>query len=508
MGKRRLKKAGLFATIAALMLMGKATQKSSTENTDQQKDKTEIAPPQKSVKNSTLDVPFFVDTLDVAPSALAFCSGTQIVRYFVENDARYSFNLSIISHENKHRDNVLKGLRALKLSPLQYAKMCMHDEISASMCELLTLRYEYLAAQDKQAYLEKAKNGKFGYYFHAVAEGRISPERQDEKHREAEWRFIAQETKAWWMRVYAPIYLPSIMRMTERYLERMNPDTPDEIHNLNYQKVSEIAYNIGGVDFGKYMGNDIQISDEQISMIDKVGHINLLEGNKKEYYSRIKAQINRLKEKGHPLSQEMLSHIFLAEGLKTTLKGIDGDILKAHPDMVTACYERIKAQLSSSPKASKFFNSIISHQKALIFPLKTELSKDLLSEIYTHRKTDLTQIIQNFNTPSYPYFMPGNMLNSFEDEMLKTNLSFMRHLSKKESQEAAPAQAQPPKKSRKSPKQTITAPDFSQPILTNATPEQTEQIYQAIRDFYNIPVELRGCDLKQQALYYQRQKTK
>ena len=73
-------------------------------------------------------------------------------------------------------------------------------------------------------------------------------------------------------------------------------------------------------------------------------------------------------------------------------------------------------------------------------------------------------------------------------------------------QPAAPATKQIPP--RKSEPQTMRIPNFSQPILTGATSEQTKEIYQSIQDFNNIPCELKGCDLAKQALYYKKQQTK
>ncbi len=67
------------------------------------------------------------------------------------------------------------------LTPMQYACMRIDDEISASICELLTLRFEYLAAQsseEKQKIVKFANQRRFNYYFDAVEAGKIHPEKQ------------------------------------------------------------------------------------------------------------------------------------------------------------------------------------------------------------------------------------------------------------------------------------------------------------------------------------------
>ena len=115
----RLKKAGFIATIAAMSLFGSGCQKQNSDNNVPKKPRTERLPSIPNVTQPTIDISFTVDTLDRPSGALAFCSRAQIVRNFVENDDRFSLNLSILAHENKHRDNFLKGLRSLKLSPLQ-----------------------------------------------------------------------------------------------------------------------------------------------------------------------------------------------------------------------------------------------------------------------------------------------------------------------------------------------------------------------------------------------------
>ena len=129
----------------------------------------------------------------------------------------------------------------------------MHDEISANICELLTLRFEYLAADNKNDIIQKYKTSKHAAYFCAIEKQLIFPEKNDAASREQEWQFIAQQTRKMWMKHLEPHYRPGISRMISRYINRMNKNIPADQQNKNYDKVLNIAYNIGGINFGKYL---------------------------------------------------------------------------------------------------------------------------------------------------------------------------------------------------------------------------------------------------------------
>lgn len=506
--RKNLKRAAYFAVLGTLLLAGESQFNTTSENSAK-KDKTEVAPPSPRVTDPLVKINYNVDTLDTAKGTLAACFGTKIIRYFVPGNNAYGLSLSIMAHENKHRENALKGLRQLKLSPEQYFKMCVHDEISASMCELLTLRYEYLAATDKKAFLEEKAKGKFKFYFQAVKDGKINPEAKDAKSRDEEWAFIATETRKWWMQVFEPIYTPKIKRMVENYINRMDPNTPLEEQNCEYKKVFEIAYNIGGVDFGKYLDKDIEFSDDEIDIFDKVGYVNVLQGKRKEYYSRISARVNKIKTEGYEMSPEILTHVFLAEGLKMALNGIDAEIIKDDPEVVTMCYEEIKYQLKNSKKT--IFSYMNEQEKgAFVFAPIHQMSPELISELYSYKDIDLSKLIEDRDLSLFfnVYKFSNLSYQTGNEKELQEKLNAMRSSSrpeKAETQDAPSSSSEPP---RRSEKQTISVPNFSEPILTDAAPEQTEEIYAMVRRFNNIPEALKGCDLQKQALYYKNRKSK
>ncbi len=144
------------------------------------------------------------------------------------------------------------------------------------VCELLTLRFEYLAAQspeEKQKIVKFANQRRFNYYFDAVEAGKIHPEKTDSLNREQEWKFIAQETEKMWMENLWPIYRPGITRMVERYLGRIPANLSQKQTDKNYRKARQIAYNIGGVNFLQYLPERNSIPDKALKMMDGIGQM-------------------------------------------------------------------------------------------------------------------------------------------------------------------------------------------------------------------------------------------
>ncbi len=502
-----------YVAIPAVLIAGKNFSSPKTDTIDKRVVPTEdvrsvkVADKPDSVKSATKEIVFQTDTLDVPPFAAMYHANNEIIRNFVPGHSGYWLNLSTLAHEQKHKDNYNKKLRRQKLTPMQYAKMCMHDEISANICELLTLRYEYLAAdtpEAKSAVIQKYEKGRFGYYFQAVEDGKIFPEKKDAKSRRDEWAFIAQETQKMWMERLAPVYLPSITRMVERYLDRYSPNTPQIQTDCGYSNVLKIAYNIGGVDFGKYMKSDIEISDETLALVQQVSSIDIGKGSKKEYFQRIKSNMNRLKQKGYPLSTGVVSHLYLAEGMKTALKGIDKELLLQHPHVITACYNKMCQQISKSKEAKDLFKMTVSDNQ--LQKVETSVSKEVLADIYMHKDINLSEVVVGFNPLLIETGLFWNAM-SVSDIFLQHELENMRNCSVSEKSAGNTSTAQTTKP-RRSEKMSLLAPDFSQPILVAATTQQEQEIYAAINSFNEIPKVMRGCDLEAQAEYLKAQNKK
>lgn len=469
------------------------------------------------------DIVYQTDTLAVPPFANSYCYGTTIIRNFVPDHKGYELELAILVHEQKHADNYSKGFRSLQMTPSQYAKLCAHDEISANLCQLLTLRYEYLGAPTPEArkdVINKYKKTKFSYYFEAIEKGIIFPESREEVDKKQEWSFIYNETSKMWMRDLWPRYLPSITGMVERYLNRCNPDVSEAVQKKGYEKALKIMYgNIGGVDFRKYMEKDIDLDNHTFEMMDDFVKVNVFKGDKKEYLEGVRKQISTIKKKYGKLTPEIIEHIYVAEGMKSALKDIDENLLKKNPAVVNVCYQNICAQFSRSISLKRLVNDVICEEGLSIWMENKETSQKIVSDIYNRNGLDLSQMIPffQFNVSNNFFNWKSNSLFSLrilhrdgllnnmsclsENDQIMEMLHEMRKTSKK-----TPTPPKVEEKKRRSDKIRYAAPDFTKPILVSATEEQEQNIYDAVWEFNNIPDVMKKCDLKAQKAYLEKNK--
>lgn len=219
-------------------------------------------------------IDFQVDTLQTAPdnnfaAYMSFDRNSITENYVVGEDNSFNQSLSTKAHEQKHRDNNIAGLKTLPMSLEQYYKVCCHDEISATICELLQLRQEYIDAPTAEARKKlMADNPKFDYYFDYIKEGEINPLSKDAASFEKEMKIIAIETKNYWMMDHASSY--DHTSHTSMTLWFFNEHSYDELrpNNANYAKARKIAYTIGGIDFSKYM-DDIKCINPNMKTADK-----------------------------------------------------------------------------------------------------------------------------------------------------------------------------------------------------------------------------------------------
>lgn len=222
-----------------------------------------------SVPKRTID--YQVDTISVAGGAIAYFSpdrNTITENYVKGKDNSDNQSLAIKAHEQKHRDNNKAGLENMPMSLEQYYKVCCHNEISATMCELMQLRQEYIEAKSPKAREQIIKdNPTFEYYFKAIKEGKINPLANNAASFEKEMKFIATETQRLWMNIQAVEYDKNHTSMTEDFLDirdykELKPNA------VNYAKARKIAYTIGGIDFSKYM-QDIECVNPHMRDADK-----------------------------------------------------------------------------------------------------------------------------------------------------------------------------------------------------------------------------------------------
>lgn len=467
-----------YALIASLPFLGKdkpSEPADGNQNSTPPKEQTAISP-------ATKDIAFQVDTIDKPDFAALYCTGTRIIRNYALQNSRNSFSLALLVHEQKHKDNFAKGIRSQDISPLQYAKMCMHDEISANICELLTLRFEYLAADNKNDIIQKYKTSKHAAYFRAIEKQLIFPEKNDAASREQEWQFIAQQTRKMWMKHFEPHYRPGISRMISRYINRMNKNVPASQQNKNYDKVLNIAYNIGGINFGKYLQDDLKIDSKEIIIMNKISSLRI-SADKLDYSQRINSKLEELKQREIRLTPEITAHVYLAEGLKLYLEKLPRQTVIQNPDIIALCYQRVYAQLQTLLQKQNIF------QETVPFKLSdTPVPADLLSDIYAFQNHDLTQMIDKFKTRLTPNSLrlPPAETSAANDLMLSRKQDMLLAFNFTQSPPNTPGRQTPktpPATRRLSPKISIKAPDFSQPILSSATPAQLKEIFETIAKF-------------------------
>ena len=220
-------------------------------------------------------IDYQVDTLQQAALAKSYYyagTNTITVNYEKNKDNTLNESSSAKAHEQKHRDNHNAGMHNLPMNLEQYYKVCCHDEISATMTELLQLRQEYINAKtdkEREKIINSQSGNRFSYYFNAIKSKKINPLAQNSADFEKEMRFIAQQTQSMWMKQYSKVYDKAMhISMCQEFFDthyykelKSNPQ--------NYEKACKIAYTIGGIDFTKYM-KDIPCINSNIKQIDKM----------------------------------------------------------------------------------------------------------------------------------------------------------------------------------------------------------------------------------------------
>ena len=206
-----------------------------------------------------------VDTISVKDGrsdGANYNSGNNTIRvnYWKERGYGQTDN-GTLAHEQKHRDNQMQGMYAYPVSAEQAYKLNMHNEISAMMCDLIVKRQEYLETGDISVF----NSSFFGFYKEAIEKGEIHPNSDDPAEFEKEMRLIVNGTQKMWQERWAvtDMYVDASVSHAVCYGDHEGKYAAywDE----NYQNAMKIAYNIGGVDFTKYMDKDEEIPEQGLA---------------------------------------------------------------------------------------------------------------------------------------------------------------------------------------------------------------------------------------------------
>ena len=241
-------------------------------------------------KMRTIDYQVDTVSVDAAAGTAAYyksSNNTITSNYEIEDDDfghKYNQSLETLTHEQKHRDNYLQGFYAYAVSPEQAYKRNMHDEISATMTELISLREEYIKTGDISVF---DRIPKLSFYKEAIEKGEINPKSQYKEDFDKDMRFIVNGTQKMWVEKYGrDSYIDSSIW---EYLNRGDHEEKYAAYwDQNYQNSLKIAYNIGGVDFTKYMDKDVEIPREAY---DKIAREVLENPSKQKYYHLTDEQI-------------------------------------------------------------------------------------------------------------------------------------------------------------------------------------------------------------------------
>ena len=240
----------------------------------------------------TKKIDYQVDTLDVVPANNVtlgyYISGKNTITLNYHENDEWSRDKEkrdhdvILYHEQKHRSNNNKGFKAdsIRVAPEQYYKLCMADEISATMAELVYLREEYIKTRDINVF--DKSGGKFSFYKEAVQKGKVNPFSSKPKAFEKDMSLIMNGTQKMWEDWFAHSYAKTHAEMTEKYsLGKVN----FEGNEAEYQKQLDIAYTIGGINFKQYMQKDVEIPIKLKSAEDIIKELEEeLEGEVKEKF--------------------------------------------------------------------------------------------------------------------------------------------------------------------------------------------------------------------------------
>lgn len=509
-----------YAAYAAALVMGASAGSCVFENTSQNKDEKKntvenVANAKHKLKvlKPVKEIKYVTDTLDNSGRTLLYYSAGKITRNYVEKNNMYRMALPLFSHEDWHAHNdEIKWRRRYKYTPFEYYKLCMHDEISANIAALLTTRFQYIRSEDKKKFAQSYKGRVFGFYFDEVAKGNIKPESTNPKDKVKEWAFIANGMQKAWMTRCAKGYMPSIYSMMKRYVGLYGFIDEDESRK-NYEYVRKYMYRIGGVNFDKYMKQDIVPTDDRVYVSDCLKSIKSLRDDGAEILNYVNGNSPLLRQVGFEKQTEAFQHLLISAKLKHMLSSRSKKALQENPQIADICYRQIMYKFAHDKtfaKSVENFPSITVGNCGIKATDKDEYRK-IISQMYTFKGVDLSENIQDFklgfvpvhNSDFYSFngmpfhwdFPMGTQIETNSAKVENTDFSMIAAAEKNKC-------AKKIYKKRESGWQTIEAPNYREPILTAAGKQDMAKIFATIDKFKSMPRVLKECDTAAQQQYF------
>lgn len=467
------------------------------------------------IKSPLLRVRYNTDTLDHAISTLLFYSVGKITRYYVENNNGYRMQLPYFAHEEWHRHNDESKYRTrYAFTPLEYFRLCMHDEISANMAAVLTARYEYLAAptkEEKNKIINRYKNSYMKFYFDELAAGKIKPESLNPFDIEREHSLIANGTMKMWMKTYFGHYAPTMYRMLQRYIGRAGLINKS---GKNYQKILNHMYNIGGVNFAEYFNHDIEIKDTKVLLTEQLPKIRFMRSGGADIMNIVTQNYSLMTSVGAEKQTEALQHLLISSQLKYMLRNKTKEELQQNPQLVNLCFRKV---INSAYSDKSFKNMVeafpIFNTDCINLHIKDANFVENIHKMFMFRELDLTTMIADFSVEKVPIKSMYNSRNIIADNIKHEDFVMEFFLypqlaARLEKTSYVPlintpllAPQTPNKRSRMSPELYINVPNLREPILLSASPNDKAVIYAALRAFDAVPDVFKGCNLAAQKKY-------
>lgn len=467
------------------------------------------------VKNPVLEIAYHTDTLERASGTFLMYLNGKIIRYYVENNSSYRMQMPYFAHEEWHHHNDESGYRhKYYFTPLEYYKLCMHDEISANMAALLTARYEYLAAPNKaerKKIINRYKSTYLKFYFEAVESGKIKPTSGKKKDVEKERRFIANGTRDMWMRLYSGHYSPKTYRMLQRYVKRLGLV---EDSKKSYNFILNHMYTIGGVNFSEYFDEDIYPKDNKVRLAEQLRTVKCLRAGGLDFMNNVNNNYYLMQDVGIEETTDAFQNLLISSQLKCMLRNKTAEELEQNPQLVNLSFIKI---LSEVHRDRSFAKAVMNYPLVAAdrFNIKAQKEeyKDVLQKMYTFKGVNLLSKINDFEYMALPVrsrfdnFFYGNfhpfymspMALAYLDKEIKAEpdntLKFPLLLRRVKAEEKTEHQEETqPKKARSGPIQYLRIPNLREPLLISAKKDDYLQIFSCMRDFEKYPRELKECN--------------
>lgn len=465
------------------------------------------------VKNPVRNVEYRTDTLERVTSILMYYQFGSITRNYVENNNSYRLQLPYLAHEDWHGHNdAIHYRNKFYFTPIEYYKLCMHDEISATIVGLLTARYEYLAAStkaEKRAIIQKYKSPYFKFYFDAVVKGKIKPQSTQKADFDKEMSFIANGTKDMWMKNFSATYSQRSYDMLRRFIKRMGLV---ENSKANYNFVLNYMYTIGGVNFAEYMKTDINTTDDKVKLVEQLRKVKSMREGGLEFINYVNASRGILDEISLQNKHKAFQDLLISSQLKSMLKNKTAETLQKNPQLVNLCFVKIMNKIRTDEKFKKL---------VLNYPLITANSVNLnadgnddadkIRQMYNFKGVDLLSMISSYKSEAMPVIVDDKFefknystsyISAMEQEYMEKKLEANKKPNYPVSKSSAEKQQATGKKRLSAP-QYIVLPNFREPILTAASAGDRLKILACIREFEQIPQVLKGCNTQAQRRYFE-----